>query len=412
MRSPLDVAIIGLGTAGAAAAVFLARAGHRVTLFERVPEPSAVGAGIMLQPTGQAVLAHLGLLDRVLARGARVDRLRADTTEGRALFDLAYADVGEGVFGVGLHRGVLFETLFAAVRAEPVDLRLGVSIARVGLHQRGRRALVDDRGLRHGPYDLVVIADGARSALHADDGPTKHVAHYPYGALWFVGPDPEGARTGVLRQFVRGTERMIGLLPTGLGPGGSGAPLVSLFYSLPVEGAERWAAGFSAWKEEVETLAPPAAPLVAQIERPEQVLFAVYHDTVMRRWDGPGLVHLGDAAHAMSPQLGQGANLALVDALVLATCVAESPSLEEALPAYTERRRRHLGFYQLASRWLTPLFQSDLAPLGLARDLFMPLAGRLPFVQRMMVESMTGTMTGLFAPPLALSAAPEPVLGG
>jgi 2-polyprenyl-6-methoxyphenol hydroxylase-like FAD-dependent oxidoreductase len=407
-RAPLDVAVIGLGTAGGASALFLARAGHRVTLFERVAEPSAVGAGIMLQPTGQAALARLGLLERVLARAARVDSLRAETARGRVLFELAYADLGADLVGFGLHRGVLFETLYAAVRAEPVRLELGVAIESVGPCRAGKRALTDAAGGDRGAYDLVVVADGARSHLLAEDGPRKRVAHYPWGALWFVGRDPEAESGAVLRQVVRSTQRMIGLLPTGLGPGDARVPLVSLFYSLPVSRFEGWHEGFDAWKAEVASLAPRAAPVLAQIERPEQVLFAAYHDVVMKRWDGAGLVHVGDAAHAMSPQLGQGANLALVDAMVLADAVSASASLGEALAVYTRERRHHLGYYQFASRWLTPLFQSHRGLLGLVRDLFMPLAARLPPVRRLMVRSMTGTVRGFVRAPMALGAAEAP----
>src|SRR5688572_6613801 len=73
---PLDVGIVGCGTAGQAAALFLARQGHRVTLYERVAKPGPVGAGIVLQPSGMAVLAELGLLAPVLTRGAPLDGLR------------------------------------------------------------------------------------------------------------------------------------------------------------------------------------------------------------------------------------------------------------------------------------------------------------------------------------------------
>ncbi len=405
--APLDVAVIGLGTAGGAAALFLARAGHAVTLFERVPDPTAVGAGIMLQPTGQAVLARLGLLDRVLARAARVERLRAETSRGRLLFDLAYADLAGSAVGFGLHRGVLFATLHEAVRAAPLRLELGVSVEAVGTALGGRRTLTDAAGEERGPFDLVVIADGARSHLQAADGPRKRVRHYPWGALWFVGHDVAPEPGGVLRQVVRGTQRMVGLLPTGLGPGDGTAPQVSLFASLPVARFDAWHHGFESWKAEVRALAPLAAPLLDQIERPQQVLFAAYHDVVMRRWHGEGIVHLGDAAHATSPQLGQGANLALMDAMVLADCLAEAGSKGEALAEYSRRRRAHLGYYQLVSRWLTPLFQSDLSALGWARDALMPLALALPPVRRLMVRTMTGTVTGLLGAPLALGGGRE-----
>src|SRR6186713_1508141 len=104
---PLDVGIIGAGTAGSAAAVFLARAGHRVTLYERVLDPRAVGAGITIQPSGLHVLCRLQLYPYIVSRGARIDRLLCESRTRRSLVDLSYRSVGEDLFGVGLHRGVL-----------------------------------------------------------------------------------------------------------------------------------------------------------------------------------------------------------------------------------------------------------------------------------------------------------------
>jgi 2-polyprenyl-6-methoxyphenol hydroxylase-like FAD-dependent oxidoreductase len=107
----------------------------------------------------------------------------------------------------------------------------------------------------------------------------------------------------------------------------------------------------------------------------------------------------------MSPQLGQGANLALFDALILSACLAGAADLPAALVAYTTARRRHLSFYQYATRWLTPFFQSDLTPLGWLRDLLMPLCAAIPPLRRLMVRSMSGLSQGLgLGAPLALPA--------
>ena len=92
----LDVGIIGCGTAGSAAAVFLARAGHRVTLYERVPSPGPVGAGITLQPTGLHVVCRLGLYGHLVSRGARIDRLLCESKKRKSLVDLTYGDGGRG----------------------------------------------------------------------------------------------------------------------------------------------------------------------------------------------------------------------------------------------------------------------------------------------------------------------------
>src|SRR6185437_11005605 len=133
-------------------------------------------------------------------------------------------------------------------------------------------------------------------------------------------------------------------------------------------------AGLAAFRDEVLTVAPRAEPILDQIASLEQLTFANYHDVVLDRWATRDVVVLGDAAHAMSPQLGQGCNLALCDAAALADALAEDRPLADALAGYTHARRAHLAFYQLATRALTPLFQSDLEPLALARDRLTPLA--------------------------------------
>src|SRR5262245_34531140 len=156
----LRIGVVGAGTAGAAAAILLARAGHAVTVFERVADPQPIGAGITLQPTGQAVLAQLGLIAPIASHGAPIDRLTCVRRGGRPLVDLAYAEIDPRLRGIGIHRGVLFETLFGAAR-EVAAIRCDVAIASSAVDPAGRW-LTDRRGDRHGPFDLVVAADGAQ----------------------------------------------------------------------------------------------------------------------------------------------------------------------------------------------------------------------------------------------------------
>lgn len=404
---PLDAGIIGGGTAGAAAATFLARAGHRVTVYERVPVPGPIGAGITMQPTGLHVLSRLGLYDHVVARGSRLDVLRCLTTKRREIVALSYATIDRELFGLGLHRGVLFEALHgAAIREANVTVRTGIEIVDLARTRRpGWSYFVDvARGL-HGPHELVVVADGARSQLRDDTSTSKRVEAYPWGALWFVGRDARAAGDAGLRclhQVADGNRRFLGLLPTGFGPGVSddalakARSLVSLFWSIRADQVPAWrAAGLARWKEEVVAMDEAARPILDQIDDVSQVLFAAYHDVVMHRWSTRNVVYLGDAAHATSPQLGQGCNLALWDAMELDAVLAEEPrDLARALDAYSRRRRDHLAFYQFATRWLTPFFQGDVAALGSLRDFAMPLFGKLPIFTRLMTLSMLGIVDG------------------
>jgi len=396
------IAIVGAGTAGAAAAILLARAGHTVTVFERVAVPRPIGAGITLQPTGQAVLARLGLLAPIREHGARIDRLRCVRRGGRPLVDLAYAQIDPRLHGLGIHRGVLFETLFTAAR-EAATIRPGVAITGSVIDQHGRW-LTDHAGHRHGPFELVVAADGSVCELHREAARVRSQL-YPWGALWFVATDRDGAVAAdrTLYQVVDGPRQMVGLLPTGLAPGGD-RRVVSLFWSLHGERVDAWrTAGLAAWRDQVLRLEPRAEGLLDQLDDLEPVLFTRYRDVAMWPWHAAGLVFLGDAAHATSPQLGQGANLALVDAAVLADAVAAEPTIERALASYSASRRGHLGYYQFATRALTPLFQGDSRVLGWLRDRTFPVSRWLRPLRRRMVMMMTGVERGIVRRPLPLA---------
>src|SRR5450755_1838493 len=128
---PLDVGIIGCGFAGAASAALLARAGHRVTVYEECDEPAAIGAGIVLQPTGMSVLAELGVLERALSRGTRLDALHCVTPRGKTVVKLEYSAIAPGLFGLGMHRGALFQILHEAAISAGATLRPGTSVTRI-----------------------------------------------------------------------------------------------------------------------------------------------------------------------------------------------------------------------------------------------------------------------------------------
>jgi 2-polyprenyl-6-methoxyphenol hydroxylase-like FAD-dependent oxidoreductase len=384
----MRVAVVGCGTGGPAAALLLHAAGHEVTVFERVPAPEPVGAGLLLQPTGLAVLRRLGLLDEVVEGGAHVARLHGVTTRGKAVLDLAYADLAPGLYGLGVLRGVLFDALFGAVKNRAIELRLGIEI-----DHADDGILRDTAGGRHGPYELVVAADGARSQLRPAHL-VKRAKGYRWGALWSIAADPADDFGGVLAQVYRGTRKMVGFLPSGRGQ-------VSMFWSIPADEVDAWRAnGLDAWKDDVRDLAPHAEPLLAQITSIDEVVHAAYHDVILRAPYAGNLVMLGDAGHAMSPQLGQGANLALADAAVLADTLAQGKDLA----AFAKARKAHVRYYAWASRLLTPLFQSRIDVLGPPRDVLLGPAQRIPPIRRQFLASLAGAKAG----PLQAPVPPPP----
>ncbi len=394
---PLRIAIIGCGTAGPAAAVLLSRQGHEVVLFERADECKAVGAGFLLQPSGMVVLKELGILEDVLAHAAKVDRLHVLDAGGDTLLDLHYHEIGQASFGAGLHRPVLLHHLLKAMDSAGVDVRWGWEIEEVS-RAENRWQIRSSDGKECAGFDLLIVADGARSKLRDLAGTRGVNRGYPWGAHWFIGTNDGIFPENELYQVVNGTRKLAGFLATGRDLDG-GEPLVSLFWSIRIEDDAAWRSRpLDEWKQEILALCPKSAGLLAQIASWDQVLTARYGDVRMRRWHGDDIVVLGDAAHAMSPQLGQGVNLALADASCLAACLARHP-LPQALARYQRRRRFALRYYQLATRWLTPWFQSDYEWLTPVRRMFFRISGRIRPARLLMTLSMAGLVGSERRPP-------------
>jgi 2-polyprenyl-6-methoxyphenol hydroxylase-like FAD-dependent oxidoreductase len=398
----LSVGIVGAGTAGLASALFLARAGHTVTLFERAPVPGPVGAGLLLQPPGQAVLARLGLAQTIRARSAMINQLYGTGHQGHVALDLRYG----AQCGWGVHRGQLFDALFSAVQAENAHgkgilVLCGTQV--VALRAAAAQvSLESESGAQFGGFDLVVLADGTHSHLRAQARVPVQVQPYPWGAFWAILPQPAQAPGTVLRQWYRQANQMLGLMPSGFAPSGevAGQAVTSLFWSEQTANFTKFReAGLGAWKDAVRKLTREADGYLDQLTHPAQLTPASYADVRMPRWhsrESPVVV-LGDAAHGMSPQLGQGATMALIDALTLAHCVAarvRAPrDVPNALDYYSSLRKPHLGFYQVASRWMTPLYQSDRVAPAWLRDRLMQPLGRLPGVHTMMLRTLSGVQT-------------------
>lgn len=382
-------AVVGCGVAGMAAALALARRGHEVTLLECFDSPRPLGSGLLLQPSGLAALKVLGLDQAMLAAGARIERLDGRDLAGRRILDMAYDHWRPGGFGLGVHRATLFQLLHDALAPAGVAVRTGVEV--VAIEDPARPRLLDSEGRVHGPFDMAVIADGSASRLRSLVRPRARATLYPWGAVWANARDAEGAFSGALHQRYDAASTMMGVLPIGAGPDGA-RDQVSLFWSLPVADMDAFFAGdLAAWRLRALSVWPQAEPLLENLRTPADFSRATYRDVAVGRWSNGALTLIGDAAHGTSPQLGQGANLGLVDAVELAERLTPGRPVAVSLARFQAARRRQTGVYQLASRALTPLFQSG-GPLGpLIRDgLFAPVA-RLPLVRGLSARVLTGT---------------------
>jgi 2-polyprenyl-6-methoxyphenol hydroxylase-like FAD-dependent oxidoreductase len=358
-----------------------------VEIFERVPTPGPVGAGFLLQPSGLQVLWQMGLLDAVRAHAAPVHRLYGDTPCERAVMDMRYDGLDARLHGLGMQRGALFSLLDAA-RAGAGQLHAGVTIAAVDAAGPPAR----QRGRMHGPFDLVVAADGAASTLRGTVAAAPGWTACIRGALWCLLPRRRLAAPGTAAAL-RGRAQDDRPAAGRYAPGDD-TPRLSFFWSLPRADFERWQADGMrpGWTSCTRCGRRPAR---AHLRDAGQLARAVYRDAVMTRWHHGRMVLAGDAAHAMSPQLGQGVNMALLDALALRDAVRAWRG-GAALQAYQAQRRAHVAVYQRWSRWLTPLFQSDRDAWAKARDVLLGPMDVLPGGRGHMLRVLSGTQQGWF----------------
>jgi 2-polyprenyl-6-methoxyphenol hydroxylase-like FAD-dependent oxidoreductase len=346
----------------------------------------------MLQPSGMAVLAALGLAEAALLRGAPIVRLFGRNAEGRTVLDARYADLpGPPSLGLGIHRASLFGLLFDAVREAKIPIAGGSEIESSSCFGSKRR-LHFAGGASSGPFDLVVDMLGIHTPLAPPAGRMLE-----FGALWASLPWPEQGPfdPGLLEQRYRGAREMVGVLPTGEREPGKRE--VALFWSLHSAHYAEWqSAGLDAWRVQVAALWPEAAPLAAQITEPDQLVFARYAHRTLPQPVCERIVHLGDAWHSASPQLGQGANMALLDAWALAEALRLTGDAAAAPAMAVQLRHWHVQLYQWATAFFTPMYQSEAAFPAAVRDYLLAPASR--FWPGKQVQALL--MSGLFGAPL------------
>jgi len=395
MSRSYDIAIAGAGPAGLAAALYLKRAGHKVTIFERFDQPKPVGSGLILQPTGLTVLADLGLLDEILALGSRIERLHGiDALSGRTVLEVRYDARRGRRFGLAVHRAALFGVLYRAALREAIAIETNVEVET--LETAERATLVCGNGRRLGPFDLIVDASGARSKLRQYLGDAAMPRPLAYGAFWASLGWRDGFDGRALLQRYDKASIMVGVLPIGR-PEPGAEDMAAFFWSLkPADAEQVKAKGLDAWKARVVSVWPECEAFTSQIDSFEQLSLARYGHHTMVVPAGRRLAVIGDAAHSTSPQLGQGANMALLDAAALSHALARTNGIDDALETYASARRWHVRVFQALSLSLTPFYQSDSAALPFVRDRMVAALARIPPGPQFLAAMVTGTVIDPF----------------
>ena len=360
---PLRMLVAGAGIGGLTAAIALKRAGHEVAVFERAPELLAVGAGISIQPNAVVALRQIGVGDAVVAAGRSMRDSTIRRFDGRVLsalpLEALYARVGAP--SVAIHRATLQRVLLAA--AGDV-VRLGAPIAAHEATPTGGVRIRLHDGTHH-EGDALIGADGLRSTVRAQLFPERaSLRHAGYHA-W------RGVTTGLA-----GLAADTSFLSWGRG---------LRFGAVEIDGDRTY------WFALVNGPKPHDAPAAAPMALLTR-LFGAWHAPIpsllaatshflcddihelppLRHWGNGRVTLLGDAAHAMTPNLGQGACQAIEDAVILADCLSPGDTdPATALRTYEGLRRARVIGIQKGARRLGAVGQLANPVLCALRNLAM-----------------------------------------
>jgi 2-polyprenyl-6-methoxyphenol hydroxylase-like FAD-dependent oxidoreductase len=330
--------IAGAGFGGLVAALALAQRGWSVRVHERTPAIRAEGFAIAMQPNMLRVIESLGLREPILSGGLLI--IRRETRNERD-------EITMSLRGQGTHR-VSRQHIVNVLAHAAADLGVAIEPESpvAGADAAGALILADGRRL---PADLVIGADGVNSVVRDSLGLIAERRLHGDGAMRALvsrttddaaEDDTLGPRTC---EYWAGTRRVI-TSPC------SGRELCVVMSCLAGDAAGRaLPIDLASWTKSFAHLARLFQRIAAQADW-ERIRWSRFETIRLRQWHAGRVALLGDAAHAMSPNLGQGSGCAMMNALALAVALDEAPDVSQALHLW-ERRERPLTEH--TQRWST-----------------------------------------------------------
>jgi 2-polyprenyl-6-methoxyphenol hydroxylase-like FAD-dependent oxidoreductase len=381
-KRPRKALIIGAGIAGPVTAILLKRAGIDAQLFEAWPYSTGIGGGLQIAPNGMHVLAEIGLACEMIRRGSIAESFDFYSQSGTRLGSInRNMEQRFGRPAVNMRRATLNEAIVDKAWSENVELAFEKRLVRI--EDRPDQPIVahfDDGSSAEG--DFLIGADGVHSAVRTHvvpDGPKP----FDTGLIGFGGFLPrallDGSPIGPRVETTFGQSGFFGYGFCSPDPDDG----VMWWSTQPGRGTD--AATFRAMSEDalkrhlLDFHAGWHEPIPRLLEAAEDVgVTATLDVATLPTWSRKRVVLIGDAAHATSPHAGQGASLALEDAMRLARLLQEGQELRATFEAFERERRpraervvafarrngNQKGEFSATGAWIRDRMLKVLIPLG------------------------------------------------
>ncbi|ATW04725.1 FAD-dependent oxidoreductase [Sphingorhabdus sp. YGSMI21] len=326
----LNILVIGGGIGGLTAAIALRGKGHRVSVIEKDPEWSVYGVGIIQQSNVIRAMAELDLLDDYLAAGVPFDTVAIHAPDGTKVAEVPAPRLVEDYpANVGIGRPALHKVLGDRTKSAGADIRLGVTVTEIDQRDDGVDVIFSDG--REESFDIVIGADGVYSDTRRRVLPDAEQPEYTGQAVWrYNFPRPSDLNS--LHAYNGQTG--IGLVPIS-------EELMYMYVTTPEPGKPNYPIDgiAAAMRGKLAGTAPQIQAMAEQITDDEGVVYRPMEQMMLYGdWHNGRVVLLGDAVHATTPHLGQGAGMAIEDSLVLAEELANHDTPATAFKAYRDRR--------------------------------------------------------------------------
>lgn len=366
------ILVVGGGIGGLAVAIAARRAGVQVDLLELQPSFKVYHVGIIVQGNFIRAMAALGIAAAAVKAGYPHEGLEFQDLHGHVLMSFPGIPLAGPSYpsDLGMARPALHEVLIDAARREDANLRLGLTFE--SLVDAGTHVDAQFTDGTQGRYDLVIGADGlhstVRQQLFGDAGKPQFTGQ---GVWRYNIPRPSALTKGVMCLGLKGGK--CGAMP--LTESTAYVLLVQAEPGNPRHPADRLADIF---RERLATCTGLFAQMRAQITDSSQVVYRpLYRVSLPPPWFKGRMLLIGDAAHATTPHLGQGAAQAVEDAVVVGELLSQSFDMPALGEAFMKRRYERCRFIAESSVQIGAWEQTDdpdADPMGLTRKMLQVVA--------------------------------------